>query len=218
VRILERMYRSGLGRAMSFVARQIAWMHKPFMVYGYYDNSSRTFRKFTRISSDVVVVNRKALSIGDHVWVGYHSILDASNGITIEEGCQLAARVHIVTHGSHNSIRLLGSDNVHISNINRRGYVRGKVEIGAYTFIGTGSVILPGIKVGKGCLIGAGTVVTENVPDYSFVVGNPGRIKGSTIDIDKEFFRNDDFSATYYDSEALALVRKVSVRRSKNKE
>ncbi len=218
MRIFERMYRSSLGRVMSFVARQIAWVHKPFMVYGYYDNSSRTFRKYTRISSDVVIVNRKALSIGDHVWVGYHSILDASNGLTIEEGCQLAARVHVLTHGSQNAIRLLGSNHVHIPNINRRGYVRGKVEIGAYTFIGTGSVILPGIKIGKGCLIGAGTIVTRDVPDYSFVAGNPGRIKGSTIDIDKEFFKTDDFSATYYDSEALAMIKKVSVQRSEKKE
>jgi len=42
--------------------------------------------------------------------------------------------------------------------------------------IGANSVILPGLTVGEYALIGAGTVVTKNVPDYAIVTGNPGRI------------------------------------------
>ena len=50
------------------------------------------------------------------------------------------------------------------------------VEIGSDVWIGDNAVILPGRKIGTGAVIGAGSVVTSNVPDYSIVVGNPGKI------------------------------------------
>lgn len=49
--------------------------------------------------------------------------------------------------------------------------------------IGANSTILPGIKIGKFAMIGAGTVVTKDVPDYALVYGNPGKICGK---VDKE--------------------------------
>ena len=42
--------------------------------------------------------------------------------------------------------------------------------------IGAGSVILPGVTIGKYALVGAGSVVTKNVPDNSIVIGNPARV------------------------------------------
>jgi acetyltransferase EpsM len=54
--------------------------------------------------------------------------------------------------------------------------VSGNVSIGEGTLIGTGAVILPNIKIGKWCKIGAGAVVTKDIPDYSVVVGVPGKI------------------------------------------
>jgi len=44
--------------------------------------------------------------------------------------------------------------------------------------IGSGTVVLPGIVIGEGALIGAGSVVTKDVPDFAIVVGNPARIIG----------------------------------------
>ena len=57
---------------------------------------------------------------------------------------------------------------------------KDKIVIGDYSFIGTGCIILPGVEIGKCCLIGAGTVVRGKIPDYSIVVGNPGVITGDT--------------------------------------
>jgi UDP-2-acetamido-3-amino-2,3-dideoxy-glucuronate N-acetyltransferase len=45
--------------------------------------------------------------------------------------------------------------------------------------IGAGSIILPGVTIGKFAMIGAGAVVTRDVPDFSLVVGNPAKIIGS---------------------------------------
>lgn len=207
MRVLERLYRSPVGRAMSAVARGYARLHRPFMVYGYNDVASRIFRKYTRMSSTVTIMNKEALAVGDHVWVWHYSILDATEGLVIEEGCQIGVWVGIFTHGSEKAIRLLGREFVHIPNTERRGYTRGSVRIGAYTFVGAGSVILPGVTIGTGCLIGTGSLVAKDIPDYSIVVGMPAKIVGSTIDMDAQLFKEQDYSRTYYDMQALHRIR-----------
>jgi len=54
-------------------------------------------------------------------------------------------------------------------------HIAGCVEVGRYTMIGTGAVILPRIKIGHESIVGAGAVVIEDVPAYTVVVGNPAR-------------------------------------------
>jgi len=55
----------------------------------------------------------------------------------------------------------------------RRGF---PVEIGPDVWIGHGAVVLPGRRIGTGAAVGAGSVVTRDVPDYAIVAGNPARI------------------------------------------
>jgi acetyltransferase-like isoleucine patch superfamily enzyme len=50
------------------------------------------------------------------------------------------------------------------------------VRIGAGSFIGTHSMILPDVTIGRGCVIGAGSVVTSDVPDYCVATGSPARV------------------------------------------
>ncbi|MBS1516847.1 MAG: N-acetyltransferase [Bacteroidetes bacterium] len=60
--------------------------------------------------------------------------------------------------------------------------------------IGANATIVCGITVGRDCLIGAGTVVTKDVPDYALVVGNPGKVigwvseAGKRLEFDKDGF------------------------------
>jgi acetyltransferase-like isoleucine patch superfamily enzyme len=208
MRILECLYRSPLGRIMSSVANVVARLQKPFMVYGFKDVTSGKFHKFTRVSSTALIMSPQRISLGDNVWVWHYSILDATEGISIGEGCQIGAWVGIFTHGSENSIRLLGRQFVHVSNVDRVGYTRGAVVIGPYTFVGAGAIILPGTVIGKGCLISAGALVSGNIPDFSVVSGNPGTINNvRTVDLDRRYFRKNDFSDTYYDVDALTEIR-----------
>lgn len=51
----------------------------------------------------------------------------------------------------------------------------GNVHVGEGTHIGAGATIIPNIKIGKWCKIGAGSVIINDVPDFSVVVGSPGR-------------------------------------------
>lgn len=56
----------------------------------------------------------------------------------------------------------------------------GKIVVGEYTFIGARSTIMPGVHIGKHCVIGVGAVVTKDVPDYSVVVGVPAKVISDT--------------------------------------
>jgi maltose O-acetyltransferase len=59
----------------------------------------------------------------------------------------------------------------------RRGKEFGKpVEIGADVWVGGGAIILPGVRIGSRTIIGAGSVVTRDVPDDVFAAGNPCRV------------------------------------------
>ncbi len=57
--------------------------------------------------------------------------------------------------------------------------------IGENCFIGGRSIIMPGVKIGNGCIVGAGSVVTKDVPDACAVAGNPARIIKENIEVGK---------------------------------
>ena len=83
---------------------------------------------------------------------------------------------------------VLTAPNVHITDRNHEyhdvstpiikqdWYSKGPLVIDDGCWIGTNAVIVGAIHIGKNCVIGANSVVTKNVPDYSVVVGNPARI------------------------------------------
>lgn len=56
-------------------------------------------------------------------------------------------------------------------------------RIGKYCFIGGRSLILPGVEIGDGCVVGAGSVVTKSVPAGCVVAGNPAQILRQNIDV-----------------------------------
>jgi acetyltransferase-like isoleucine patch superfamily enzyme len=58
----------------------------------------------------------------------------------------------------------------------------GRIEIGEETFVGARSIIMPGVMIGRNCVVGAGSVVTKDVPDYTVVVGTPARKISTTQD------------------------------------
>jgi len=59
----------------------------------------------------------------------------------------------------------------------RRRHESGKaVEIGSDVWVGGGAVILPGVRIGSRAVIGAGSVVTRDVPKHVFAAGNPCRV------------------------------------------
>ena len=52
----------------------------------------------------------------------------------------------------------------------------GPLRIGRNSWIGMGTCVLPGATIGEGCVVGAGSVVAGNLPDYTVAVGNPAKV------------------------------------------
>ncbi len=69
--------------------------------------------------------------------------------------------------------------------------VFGRVTIGDWVYIGTNSLIMPGVTIGDGALIAAGSVVTKSVPPKVVVGGNPARIIST---IEKYIKQNERFN------------------------
>ncbi len=103
-------------------------------------------------------------------------ILDPSHCWLLEIGdnVMIAPRVHILCHDASTKIFF--------------GYTKiARVKICDNVFIGAESVILPGVTVGNNVVIGAGSIVTKDVPDNVVVAGNPARVICSIDDyLEKE--------------------------------
>ena len=142
--------------------------------------------KNTRISNTTFIGNLDNLTCDDHVFIGHFNFIDASNGLTIGEGCQITNYVSVLTHSSHISIRLYGRE---YKGNDMIGYVKGSVSIGEYTFIGPHSVVMPGTSIGKGCIVSAYSMVKGEFPDFSILSGNPARVVGDTRDLDAFYLK-----------------------------
>ena len=203
--MFKKIYFSPFGFLVSFVLGLLALLHRPFMVYGYWNRKNKKYLKRTRISSTAKLIIKKSIDLSDNVWIGHYSLIDGFGGVTIGKGVHVSSHTVIYSHSSQDTIRLLGDFYMDEETATRIGYKIKPVSIGDYTFIGTSSVILPGSKIGKGCIIGAGSVVNGIVPDYAIASGNPVQIIGDTRERDKNRFGEIMDETKYYDPEVLKL-------------
>ena len=113
------------------------------------------------------------LSIGNNVNIeqGVHIICQGNvvieDNVSITPYCVIVDTYHPHHHPSESKIG------------DRLPEEKTFVKIGKGTFIGTHSIIMPNVSVGSYCVIGAGSVVTKCIPDYSIAMGSPARVTGS---------------------------------------
>lgn len=93
-------------------------------------------------------------------------------GATINAGAIIGDHVIINTNASVDHDCVL-QNYVHIS---PGCSISGNVSIGEGTHIGTGASIIQDIRIGQWCIIGVGSVIIRDIPDFTVVVGNPGKI------------------------------------------
>jgi len=109
-------------------------------------------------------------SIGDDVYIGPGGYIAADGGLTIRRGVMIGPLVYIQT-STHNfeSADLLAVPYDH-------RIIRGPICIEEYAWLGGRVTVIPGVRIGRGAIVGAGSVVTKDVPDLAVVAGNPARI------------------------------------------
>lgn len=104
--------------------------------------------------------------IGNHVWIGPQAYFDARN-LVLEDyvGWGPGAKVLGSVHTGRPVDRPIIETDLEIK----------PVRVEAWADIGTGAVLLPGVTVGKGSIVGAGAVVTHDVPAFAIMAGLPAR-------------------------------------------
>lgn len=117
-------------------------------------------------ASPIKYARHRGVKIGDNCLIATRNWPSESYLITIGDNVQITNGVFLHTHGGGNSIR---KDHPDFD-------VFGKVVIEDWAYIGAYSQIMPGVTIGKGALVAAGSVVTKSVAAHTVVGGNPARL------------------------------------------
>lgn len=116
------------------------------------------------------------ISVGEGVFLNFNCVILDVVEVAIGDRTQIGPGVQILTADHPRSPQERAS-----------GLEFGRpIHIGRNVWIGGGAIILPGVTVGDDALIGAGSVVTRDVPAGATVVGNPARIRRPSFDRSKE--------------------------------
>jgi acetyltransferase-like isoleucine patch superfamily enzyme len=132
--------------------------------------------------------DNEGIHIGSNVYVGRNTILSCKEGsIYLDDYCNLSANCSLL---SETEIRLgkycflagncylVAGGNHSIGDIStpimfQPSFSKGGIQIGEDVWLAAGVAVLDGIKLGQGCVIGAGSVVTRSFPEYTVALGVP---------------------------------------------
>ncbi len=122
------------------------------------------------IRENFICKNPSNVALGHHVYINHHVELGSNKcGLIIGNFIQIAPYVCIMNE-MHEYSR------TDIPMYEQKGLITGRVIIEDDVWIGYGAIILPGVIIHKGSVVGAGAVVTKNVPPYTVVGGVPAKI------------------------------------------
>lgn len=139
--------------------------------------------KNVKFYSGFSVRNPKGLTIEDGANIGPKVLLDARCGLTIRKSAVIAydAIIWSLNH-DYNDVNFCGKG--------------APVEIGAYAWVCSRSIILPGIKIGEGAVVASGAIVTKDVEPYTIVGGIPAKVIGhrQKNEYKYNYNRNNDYN------------------------
>ncbi|OGO40843.1 MAG: hypothetical protein A2Z04_07420 [Chloroflexi bacterium RBG_16_57_9] len=115
----------------------------------------------------IIWLNGEFIEMGDDVGFNYGVYVNGFGGLTIGDRSIIGpyCMIHTANHELDPS-----------KPFQQKGWVKAPVSIGKDCWIGMGVAILPGVTLGDGVVVGAGSVVTKDLPAYSVAVGNPCKV------------------------------------------
>lgn len=166
-----------------------------------FDTISRLVKELLGKSENAFINPPFYCDYGDHIEVGKNffanyncTILDVAR-VVIGDNCQFAPNVSIYTAGHP----------LHPDTRNTLYEYGIEVTIGDNVWVGGNTVICPGVHIGSNSVIGAGSVVTKDIPDWSVAAGNPCKVIRKITDEDRKYY----FRKQEFDEEAWEDVRRI---------
>lgn len=164
------------------VVKQV-WQ-KIYRIYAIRANVETGKELYLGIGTILSAPNR--LTLGNHIYIGKNCTIECDG--QIGSNVVVANQVGLIGRWDHN-YREVGVSIRDASWIGEEGYLgegKGlKLIVEDDVWIGYGSILLTGVRVGRGAIIGAGSVVIKDVPPYSIIVGVPARVVGMRFNQDE---------------------------------
>ena len=165
--------------------------------YYYYKTAMKKVGKNVLIDVGVIISGSKNISIDEFTWIDSNCILSAMLGeitigkrIHVAPQCIIAARDKIILEdyvGLSSAVRIYSNTEAPIDGKRMSGpmipeemkaFKSAPVTLRKDSFVGSGSVILPGVELGEGAVVGANSVVTKSVEPYVIAAGAPAKAIG----------------------------------------
>lgn len=107
--------------------------------------------------------------IGNDVYIGRYCQIFSIDSVVIEDGCVLSEYIYISdsAHGFDPDGGLIMQQDL---------VSKGPIHIGKNSFLGYGVSLMPGVSLGKNCVVGINSVVTRSFPDFSMIAGTPAKL------------------------------------------
>ncbi len=144
---------------------------KPYRIDGYKNiiiGSNTIIQKNSWLYCKSIDENKSVLQIGSNCTFGYNNHITSVKNVIIGDYVLTANNVYI-------SDNLHGYQDIEVPIILQPIYFKSSVNIGNGSWIGE-NVCIIGASIGKNCVIGANSVVTKDIPDYSVAVGSPAKV------------------------------------------
>ena len=119
-----------------------------------------------------VLLRKMGCKVGKNVFVGDNVKIDLSHAdmITIDDHAHIASGVRLLCHQRNMSNYCVGDDYAKL------GYIIKPIHLCKGSLVGMESFVMPGVTVGEGAIVGAGSLVTKDVPAWTIATGRPAKV------------------------------------------
>lgn len=132
---------------------------------------------------ELVTYTSGSIEIGDHTFINYGSSIAARASVKIGSYCHLGHYVFVMDNDQHDVVRHMELP---------RSY---PVIVEDHVWIGSKAIVLPGVRIGSRAVIGAGSIVTKDIPPRCVAAGNPARVLRHLTELECQRWCDDTLSA-----------------------
>ena len=118
------------------------------------------------------LLRRLGAKVGKDVYVGDHVLVDENHAdlVTVDDHAHITRKTVLLCHKRELKNYFVGDDYAKLP------YKYGKIHLCKGCSTGTGTLIMPGVTIGEGAIIGAGSLVTKDIPAWTIAVGRPAKV------------------------------------------